>query len=309
MSQDLKFMRRALQLSRRGEALACPNPMVGAVIVKDGQIIGEGWHHGPGQPHAEVEALRACREDPKGTTLYVTLEPCNHYGRTPPCTEAIIKAGIKIVKIALLDPNRAVTGGGAARLRAAGIEVEIGIAGAEALELNRKFCHFCLKGQPWVIMKAAMSLDGKIATSSGQSQWITGEASRRLVHQLRSQVGAVLIGSGTMVQDNPELSNRLTPLASQPLKVLLDSELKVTPESNLVAKNPRRLLVFCTRKAHPAREEQLQRLGVQVVRQQAEERVDLINVMATLAKSGDPVTPSRGRQSGLRLLYPGRIGR
>jgi diaminohydroxyphosphoribosylaminopyrimidine deaminase/5-amino-6-(5-phosphoribosylamino)uracil reductase len=213
MDQHLRtaqdFMKRALELSELGAPLVYPNPMVGAVIVKDGRIIGEGWHHGPGLPHAEVEALRVCREEPAGATMYVTLEPCNHWGRTPPCTKAVIEAGIAEVQIAIRDNNCRVAGGGIAALTEAGIKVAIGLCREEALEINRSFFHYCHTGRPWVIMKAATSLDGKIATTGGQSRWITGEPARRLVHQLRSRVGAVLIGSGTMLADDPELTNRL----------------------------------------------------------------------------------------------------
>ena len=280
---DRNYMKRALQLSKKGCALTCPNPMVGAVIVKDGRIIGEGWHHGPGLPHAEVEALRLCREDPKGGTMYVTLEPCNHFGRTPPCTEAIINAGIAEVKIAVADPNPRVTGGGATRLREVGIKVETGVEQAEAREINQRFFYHCQTGRPWVIMKAAMSLDGKIATVGGESQWITGEKARHFVHELRSQVAAVLVGSGTLLQDNPQLTNRLVKSGGrQPLKILLDSELQVTAQHNLVSQNPQQLIVFCTQRAVKAKIEALQGLGVKVIQQNSGARVNLEEALATL---------------------------
>ncbi len=286
MDQDLIYMKRALELSKKGQCLTCPNPMVGAVIVKDGQIIGEGWHHGPGLPHAEIEALKACRTDPKGSTMYVTLEPCNHYGRTPPCSEAIIKAGIGEVKFAISDPNP-VAGGGAERLRRAGIKTQVGLGREEALELNRKFLHFCLTGRPWVVMKAAMSLDGKIATAGGDSQWITGERSRKLVHKLRAEVNSVLVGSGTLLADDPQLSNRMyKPSTRQPLKVLLDSKLQATQEHRIVAERPGDLIIFCTNQAPIDKEEELRTLGVRIIRQETAEEVNLADALASLGQIG-----------------------
>lgn len=286
MNQDLSFMKRALELSKKGQYLTCPNPMVGAVIVKDGQIIGEGWHHGPGLPHAEIEALKSCRTDPKGATMYVTLEPCNHYGRTPPCSEAIIKAGIGEVIYALSDPNP-VAGGGAERLRKAGIKTQAGLGRCEALEINRKFLHFCLTGRPWVIMKVAMSLDGKIATTGGESQWITSERSRKLVHQLRAEVNSVLVGSGTLLADNPQLTNRMFKTFSrQPLKVLLDSKLQLTREHRIIGENPADLIVFCTTQAPLKKEKELRSLGVKIIRQERAGMIDLSEAMASLGALG-----------------------
>jgi diaminohydroxyphosphoribosylaminopyrimidine deaminase/5-amino-6-(5-phosphoribosylamino)uracil reductase len=280
-------MKRALELSEKGVSLVHPNPMVGAVIVKNGQIIGEGWHHGPGLPHAEVEALNSCREDPTGATLYVTLEPCNHWGRTPPCTKAIIEARIAEVQIAIQDNNCRVAGGGIAKLEAAGIKVETGLCRDEALEINRSFFYYCHTGRPWVIMKAATSLDGKIATAGGESRWITGEPARRLVHQFRSQVGAVLIGSGTMLADDPELTNRLfEPVSRHPLKVVLDSALKIPLTGKLIGNNPQDLLLFCTGKASPAKISQLESLGVRVYQQTGSGRVNIPEVLDILGSQG-----------------------
>lgn len=286
MNQDLFFMKRALELSKKGSCQVCPNPMVGAVIVKDGRIIGEGWHRGPGLPHAEIEALRSCRTDPAGATMYVTLEPCNHYGRTPPCSEAIIKAGIREVKYAVADPNPKACGG-AERLRKAGIRTESGLGREEALELNRKFLYFCLTGRPWVIMKAAMSLDGKIATSGGESQWITSERSRKMAHRLRAEVNAVLVGSGTLLADDPLLTNRMAkPIARQPLKILLDSALKINPQHRLMADSPENLLIFCTVEAPEAKEEELRRLGARVIRQGKTGWIDLDEALIALGRLG-----------------------
>jgi diaminohydroxyphosphoribosylaminopyrimidine deaminase/5-amino-6-(5-phosphoribosylamino)uracil reductase len=287
MNNDQMYMRRALDLAGQGRGLTYPNPMVGAVIVKNGQIIGEGWHRGPGRVHAEVDALEHCRESPRGATLYVTLEPCNHYGRTPPCTEAICAAGIAVVKFAVSDPNPTVSGGGVARLRTAGIQVESGLLKEEAVALNRAFLRFCLTGRPWVILKAAMSLDAKIAAADGASKWITGDAARTRVHQLRAEVGAVLIGSGTLRVDDPRLTSRLDPAPPrQPLKVLLDRQLTVTGVANVVRHEPERLLVFCNRSAAAAKIRALAELGAQVFPSRAGETWSLTDLLAVLGELG-----------------------
>lgn len=279
-------MKRALELSKKGRGLTYPNPMVGAVIVKDGQIIGEGWHHGPGLPHAEIEALKACRIDPSGAKMYVTLEPCNHYGKTPPCSEALIKAGITEVQFAVSDPNP-VASGGAERLQESGIKTGIGLGREEALEINRKFFHYCLTGRPWIIMKAAMSLDGKIATAGGESKWITGERSRKFVHRLRAEVNSVLVGSGTLLADNPGLTNRMAkPIGRQPLKVLFDGDLHITEAHRLIAESPERLIIFCASRAPESKAEKLRGLGARVIRQETSGRIEIDNALATLGQLG-----------------------
>jgi diaminohydroxyphosphoribosylaminopyrimidine deaminase/5-amino-6-(5-phosphoribosylamino)uracil reductase len=283
---DRRYMKRALELSKRGQGRTCPNPLVGAVIVKEGRVIGEGWHRGPGLPHAEIEALRSCTEDPRGATIYVTLEPCNHFGRTPPCSEALIAAGIAEVQYAIADPNP-VAGGGAARLARAGVKVAGGVGRREALELNRRFFHFCLTGRPWVILKAAMSLDGKITGATGQSQWITGPAARRVVHRLRSEVAAVLVGVETVRADDPQLTNRTArPAVRQPLRVVFDSNLRLPDQSKLVRESPEQLIVFCTRKAGAERIQQLSRSGVRVIRQEGDGAVDPAGALESLGGMG-----------------------
>lgn len=284
---DQAAMKRAINLAKRGLGMVYPNPMVGAVIVKDGVIIGEGWHRGSGLPHAEVEALKNCKIDPSGATMYVTLEPCNHYGKTPPCTEAVIAAGITAVKYAVADPNPKVTGSGATRLEAMGIKTEVGLEREQALLLNKEFFYHCLTGKPWVIMKAGMSLDGKIALANGQSQWITGDSSRQFVHQLRSRVGAVLVGIGTVLKDNPQLTNRHPRWRKhQPLKVVFDSKLRISPDSNLVQNSPERLIIFCTDQASVKQEEELTRQGVRVIRQAGADRVDPLLALTELGNLG-----------------------
>src|SRR5688500_7305813 len=205
---DRAHMRRALALARRGWGRTAPNPMVGAVVVRDGVVVGEGWHAEFGGDHAEVMALREAGERARGATLYVTLEPCCHHGKTPPCTKAVIAARVGRVVCAMADPFPRVAGDGIAELRSTGIAVAIGVCEAEARVLNAPYLTLLGKGRPWVIAKWAMSLDGRIATRTGDSKWISGEASRRLVHELRGRVDAVMVGSGTALADDPLLTAR-----------------------------------------------------------------------------------------------------
>lgn len=205
---DNDYMTRALELAARGRGWVEPNPLVGAVVVRDGAIVGEGWHERFGQAHAEVNALRQAGERARGATLYVTLEPCCHFGKTPPCTEAVIGAGVRRVVSAMLDPFPQVAGQGASRLREAGIVVEVGVGEAAARRLNAPYLKRLRTGRPWVHAKWAMTLDGKIATRTGQSKWITGEAARRRVHELRGRMDAILIGRGTLLADDPLLTAR-----------------------------------------------------------------------------------------------------
>src|SRR5262245_56892479 len=207
---DSHWMLRALDLARRGQGFVEPNPMVGCVIVRDGQVVGEGWHQRFGGEHAEIEALVAAGKQAAGGTRYVTLEPCCHYGKTPPCTEAIIPAGIKRVVAAMRDPYPKVAGGGVRQLEGAGIAVEVGLHEAEARELNAPYLKLLQAGRPWVIAKWAMTLDGKIATRSGYSQWISSDASRAIAHELRGRVDAILIGRRTAQIDDPLLTARLS---------------------------------------------------------------------------------------------------
>jgi diaminohydroxyphosphoribosylaminopyrimidine deaminase/5-amino-6-(5-phosphoribosylamino)uracil reductase len=201
-----ELMRRALDLAERGRYSVSPNPMVGCVIVRDGNVIAEGWHHRAREAHAEIEALRDC--DARGATIVVTLEPCAHHGRTPPCVDAIIDAGIAHVVVAMRDPHD-VAGGGVEKLRAAGIEVTTGVLEAEARKLNETFVHAVTRRRPFVVLKAGMTLDGKLATITGQSQWITSEASREKSLALREEYDAILVGGGTVRADNPRLTRRL----------------------------------------------------------------------------------------------------
>jgi len=225
---DEKYMRIALTLASKGRGRTSPNPLVGAVIVKDNRIAGQGYHEKAGEPHAEINAITAAGKRTQDSALYVNLEPCNHHGRTPPCTQAILTAGIRRVVVGMPDPNPDVKGGGIEFLRSHGVKVECGILEKECLRLNEAFIKYVTEKRPFVIMKAAASMDGKIATRSGDARWITGERARRFVHRLRNEVDAILVGAGTVIKDDPMLTTRLGQKRGRdPLRVILDSGLKI----------------------------------------------------------------------------------
>lgn len=227
------YMRRALKLARQGAGYTNPNPMVGCVVVKDGRIISEGHHEKYGEFHAERNALTRCVEDPAGADLYVTLEPCCHYGKTPPCTEIIIEKKIARVFVGSMDSNPLVAGKGVQILREAGIEVETGILAEECRKLNEVFYHYMETGLPFVAMKYAMSLDGKIACATGDSKWVTGEAARRHVHELRKQYMGIMVGIGTVLADDPMLNCRVAE-GADPVRIVCDSQLRIPMDSRLV---------------------------------------------------------------------------
>jgi diaminohydroxyphosphoribosylaminopyrimidine deaminase/5-amino-6-(5-phosphoribosylamino)uracil reductase len=267
MTVDEKLMRLALRLAAKGRGKTSPNPMVGAVVVRGNRIIGRGYHHKAGAPHAEVLALRQAGDRARGATLYLNLEPCSHFGRTPPCTQAILQAGIRRVVAGMKDPNPLVAGKGIRRLRRAGVQVDMGILAAECRELNAPFCKYITTGRPFIILKAACSLDGKIATGSGDSRWISSEESRRYVHHLRLHVDAVMVGSGTVLKDDPLLTVRLPRGESylQPLRVIVDSRLRIPPSCQLVRTAERYpTLVATTKKASPAKIQRLEKANVEV---------------------------------------------
>lgn len=218
---DEFYMKRALSLAERGRGLTGTNPMVGAVLVKDGEIIGEGWHHGFGDDHAEVNCLKNAKDSPKGATIYVNLEPCSHYGKTPPCVKTIMNAGITRVVVGTLDPNPRVAGRGVHILEQAEIDVIVGVLEDDCRQLNRAFFSSILKRRPYVTAKYATTIDGKIATNTGESQWITGEEARMDGHILRGQVDGIMVGTGTVLADDPKLSNR-SGEGVQPTRIILD---------------------------------------------------------------------------------------
>ena len=237
-AEDHAFMARALQLAERGRDTAPPNPNVGCVIVRNGRIIGEGFHAKAGEPHAERIAMNACTESPEGATVYVTLEPCAHQGRTGPCADALIEARVARVVAAIEDPYPKVQGRGFARLREAGLRVDVGCMAAQAEETHRSFLHRIRSGRPWMRIKAAASLDGRIALANGESRWLTGEAARRDVHALRARSAAMLTGIGTVLADDPELTVRHVPCARQPRRILIDSRLDVPPGAKILQGDP-----------------------------------------------------------------------
>ncbi len=238
-------MRRALELAARGLYTARPNPCVGCVLVRDGEVVGEGFHARAGGPHAEVEALVAAGERARGATAFVNLEPCAHHGRTPPCVDALIAAGVRRVVAALRDPFPQVAGRGFARLRSAGVEVEEGLLAQEAFELNRGFLSLHQRGRPWVRLKAAATIDGRTALPDGRSQWITGEAARADNMRFRARSGAILTGRGTVLKDDPRLTVRLDPPETvlPPLRVVLDSGLRVPEKARVLDDQAPTLLV------------------------------------------------------------------
>lgn len=248
-SDDNRFMTQAIELAKRGQFSAKPNPCVGCVIVQNKQVVGEGWHEKAGEPHAEVHALKQAGERAENATAYVTLEPCSHHGRTPPCVNALIEAGIANVVVAMQDPNPLVSGQGITTLREAGIDVSVGLLEEQAVALNKPFIHKMTTGKPYVMSKVAMSLDGKTAMASGESQWITGAAAREDVHRLRAQSDVVLTGVGTILADNPKLTARDglgDLLVRQPQIVVLDSQLKTPLDAAILTNNVNTTILTCS---------------------------------------------------------------
>jgi diaminohydroxyphosphoribosylaminopyrimidine deaminase / 5-amino-6-(5-phosphoribosylamino)uracil reductase len=261
---DSRMMQRCLELAKRATGRTSPNPLVGAVIVKDGEIVGEGFHPRAGEPHAEVFALKAAGAAARGATIYVSLEPCNHYGRTPPCSEALIAAGLAKVVVGMVDPNPLVAGGGIARLRAAGIEVVAGVEEEACQKLNEGFVHRILYKRPLGILKYAMTLDGKIATTAGHSAWVTNQDARTEVHQLRAACDAVIVGGNTVRQDNPYLTSHQKG-ANNPLRVVMSRSLNLPENAHLWETSEAPTLVFTEADANPNVKESLRKHGVEVL--------------------------------------------
>lgn len=284
---DLTFMRRALELASRAHGLTSPNPLVGAVVVRHGAVIGEGYHREAGAPHAEIEALRAAGEAARGATLYVTLEPCVHQGRTGPCVPEVLAAGISRVVVATTDPNPKVNGRGLAALSADGMEVTVGILEAEARELNRAFFTYMIEHRPFVTLKAACSLDGKIAAWDKTSRWITGEPARQEAHRLRSRVDAIVVGIGTVLADDPLLTVRLPePWPREPFRVVVDSRARTPLTARaLTAGRPERALIAVTELAPLDRIRMLEARGATVLSLPVRDgRVDLASLLRALAE-------------------------
>lgn len=261
---DQAMMQRAIQLAKQSLGQTAPNPLVGAVIVKEGQIIGEGFHPGAGQPHAEIFALRNAAEQAKGATIYVNLEPCAHYGRTPPCTKALIEAGITKVFVGMIDPDTRVCGKGIQQLEEAGIKVIVGVEESDCRKLNEAFIHRIRFSKPFGILKYAMTLDGKIATTTGHSAWVSGTESRKLVHQLRAACDAVIIGGNTVRRDNPYLTTHQVS-EHNPLRVVMSRTLDLPLEAHLWETQEVPTLVFTETKTNLTLQKQLLKHGVEVI--------------------------------------------
>jgi diaminohydroxyphosphoribosylaminopyrimidine deaminase / 5-amino-6-(5-phosphoribosylamino)uracil reductase len=284
----------ALRLAAKGQATTSPNPMVGALVVHQGKIIGRGFHLRPGTPHAEILALQQAGKGARGATLYVTLEPCCHLGkRTPPCVPEILRSGIRRVVVAMQDPNPSVRGRGAAALRRAGLSVTLGVARSEAEELNKAYCHWMKTGRPYVTLKAGMTLDGKLATAAGESRWITGESSRREVHQLRGRVDAVLSGVGTVLGDDPSMTARTGPrfeqlTPRQPLRIIVDSRLRIPFTAQVLAQQDKAKTIIATTAVAPAaRRSVLQKKGIEILTLPATQgRVSLPALLKELGRRG-----------------------
>ncbi len=311
---DAFWMNRALTLAAQGLGLTSPNPAVGAVLVRGGAIVGEGGHMRAGGPHAEAAALAAAGERARGATCYVTLEPCVHHGRTPPCADALVAAGVARVVVACRDPNPVVDGRGLERLRAAGLEVGLGVLDAEARGLNRAFFTRMSTGRPHVTLKSAMTADGKIAAADGTSRWITGETARQEAHRMRFVADAVLVGVGTVLRDDPELTVRL-PAAppKQPWRVVADSGLRTPPHARvLTAADPGQAILACVAPAPVERLATLRTRGARVLELPAngEGRVDLRALLLALAAMDVvSVLAEGGAELGAALLDAGLVDR
>lgn len=286
---DTTYMHQALQLAREGAGSVSPNPLVGCVIVQDDRVVGQGYHQRFGGPHAEVYALQEAAERARGATLYVTLEPCSHTGKTPPCVDAVIRAGVGRVVIALRDPNPQVDGGGMARLQAAGIPVTLGVCEAAAREQNEAFLKYITTRLPFVTLKCAITLDGKIATRTGASRWITGAPAREEVHRLRHAMDAIMVGIGTVLQDDPLLTTRLPDRPGiNPLRVIVDSTLRVPLQAQVADVTACRTLIATTSRASRDARGRLQDLGLEIVTLPAYDdgRVDVEALLCSLGARG-----------------------
>ncbi|MBU3144210.1 bifunctional diaminohydroxyphosphoribosylaminopyrimidine deaminase/5-amino-6-(5-phosphoribosylamino)uracil reductase RibD [Clostridium sp. CF012] len=286
---DNYYMKRALELSKKAVGFVNPNPLVGAVIVKDNRIIGEGYHEYFGGPHAEVNAFKNANEDVEGATMYVTLEPCSHYGKTPPCADAIVKNKISKVVIGMIDPNPLVAGRGIEILRKSGIEVTTGIMEKEIMKTNEIFIKYISSKQPFCIMKTAMTLDGKIATATGDSKWISNEKSRAYVHELRQRVTGIMVGIGTILTDDPELTTRREGLISlNPTRIIIDSRARIPLEAKVLKCDEKtKTIIVTTEFADKSKIEAIKQKGAEVIVTHSKNNwVDLKHLMTVLGEMG-----------------------
>lgn len=308
---DEQMMARAISLARNGLGRTSPNPLVGAVIVRDGRIVAEGWHRKAGTPHAEIHALNMAGELARGATVYVSLEPCAHYGRTGPCARALVEAGVSRVVVAMTDPNPKVAGKGIAILQEAGIEVTTGVLEQEARQLNEVFLKWMTTGLPFVALKTAMTLDGKIATAAGQSQWITNEASRYETHRLRDIYDGILVGINTALADNPSLTTRLKEYQGRnPVRIVVDSRARLPLTAKLVTDGAARTIVAVTEQAPAERVEALRSAGVEIIVAGSSNHVDMQSLMEQLgAMKITSVLVEGGGSVNFSLLQAGLVDR
>jgi diaminohydroxyphosphoribosylaminopyrimidine deaminase/5-amino-6-(5-phosphoribosylamino)uracil reductase len=299
---DEFYMRIALQLAHGATGQTGVNPMVGCIVVKDGAVVGMGAHLKMGTGHAEVHALAMAKENAAGSTVYVTLEPCSHHGRTPPCCDRLIAENVKRVVVACTDPNPRVAGKGIARLRENGIEVQLGILEREAIDLNEKFNKFITTQLPFVSLKTASTLDGRIASKSGDSQWITNDQSRAYVHTLRHQHQAIMVGVDTIVVDDPKLTTRLSVAALDPIRIIVDSRLRTPPSASVLQQGGRTILVT-TEQAPKEQTARLLEAGAEIIKAGAGPKVDLLEAMKQLAEQeiGSILLEGGGRLNGAML--------
>jgi diaminohydroxyphosphoribosylaminopyrimidine deaminase / 5-amino-6-(5-phosphoribosylamino)uracil reductase len=281
---DESYMRLALQMAAQAQGQTGINPVVGCVIVKDGRIVGMGAHLQRGSHHAEINALHMAGSDAEGSTVYVTLEPCSIHGRTPPCSERLVTEHVKRVVVACVDPNPSVAGSGIEQLRSHGIEVQVGVLEEEARALNESFNKFIVSRIPWVTLKTACTLDGKIATRTGDSKWISGELSRELVHTMRHRHQAIMVGVDTVIADNPRLTTRLPVPGIQPLRIVVDSKLRVPLDAHIIRERDAKTLVITTQHASIEMSMKLNALGVEVMKCGEGPRVDLGLALAMLGE-------------------------
>lgn len=296
MNIDEFFMQKTIELAKKGAGYTSPNPLVGAVIVKNNEIIGKGFHKKAGSFHAEVNALKDAGKKTKGATLYVNLEPCNHFGRTPPCTEAIIKSGISRVVVGIKDPNPEVSGSGISRLIQAGIEVKVGVLEKQAILLNEAFIKYITTNKPFVVAKIAQTIDGKVALSSGKSKWITCVDARKKGHELRNTYDAIMVGIGTVLADNPKLTCRLKG-GKNPIKIIVDSTAKLPLESQLLQKG--KVILATTKNADKNKLKALQDMGVEIITTSGKDEVKLEEL---LIKLGEKEVTSVLLEGGPKLL-------
>jgi diaminohydroxyphosphoribosylaminopyrimidine deaminase/5-amino-6-(5-phosphoribosylamino)uracil reductase len=283
------FIKMALSLAEQGRGWTSPNPMVGAVVVKDGKVVGQGFHRKAGGPHAEIFALKEAGDDARGATLYVTLEPCNHVGRTPPCTEAILKSGIKAVIAGMKDPNPSVSGGGMEYLASRGIDTTVGLCEDACRRLNETFIKYITTGVPFVMLKCAATLDGRIATRTWDSKWITNARSRQFVHGLRHAVDAIMVGIGTVSKDNPSLTTRLEETeGSDPVRIILDTHLSISPEARLLhLSSCSDTVIVSDHFIAPDKRKTIEKTGARVLTVDCPEgRIDLKALVNELGKTG-----------------------